>query len=218
MKRHEHAPAYYPIFLNIAGKKCLVVGGGKVALRKVQAFIEHNAAVEVISPVFCPELSKLAEDGVIRVQLRPYKTEDLNSAFVVVAATDDAAVNKRIATEAKQRGVLVNVADSPQNSDFIVPAYFKRGNVIVAVSTSGKSPALACKIRSELEKDFIAEYAQLASLIDEVRSELKQQRTSISSYIWQEIVSSHSLLELLKQGKSREAKETILQKLKGLEP
>jgi len=217
MKGDEHISPYYPVFLKIAGKKCLVVGGGNVALRKVRTLIEHGAAIKLVSPVLCPQLSKLAEDGVIQVQLRPYKTEDLNGAFIVVAATDDAATNKRIATEAKRRGVLVNIADSPQNSDFIVPAYFKRGNVTVAVSTSGKSPALARKIRSELEKDFTAEYAQLASLIHEVRSELKQQRASVGSDIWQEVVSSNSLLELLKQGKSQEAKETMLRKLKASE-
>jgi siroheme synthase-like protein len=111
----------------------------------------------------------------------------------------------------------VNVVDDPKNSDFIVPSYLKRGDVIVAVSTSGRSPALARKIRSELENDFKAEYAQLAVVADEVRSALKQQGITVSSDAWQEVLSLNSLMELLRQGKNQEAKEIMLTRLKTLE-
>jgi siroheme synthase-like protein len=217
MKRGEPASPYYPILLNIQGRKCLVVGGGPVALRKVKALLEHGADVEVVSPTFCPELNQLATDGVIRAIQRDYKSEDLQHTFIAIAATDDAKTNERVAAEAKRRGVLVNVVDDPKNSDFIVPSYLKRGDVIIAVSTSGRSPALARKIRSELENDFKAEYEQLAVVADEVRSELKQQGITVSSDAWQEVLSLNSLMELLRQGKNQEAKEIMLTRLKTLE-
>ncbi len=217
MKRDEQASTYYPILLNIQGRKCLVVGGGPVALRKVKALLEHGANAEVVSPTFCPELNQLATDGAIRAIQRDYKSEDLQHTFIAIAATDDAKTNERVAAEARRRGVLVNVVDDPKNSDFIVPSYLKRGDVIIAVSTSGRSPALARKIRSELENDFKAEYEQLAVVADEVRSELKQQGITVSSDAWQEVLSLNSLMELLRQGKNQEAKEIMLTRLKTLE-
>jgi siroheme synthase-like protein len=217
MKRDEQSSPYYPILLNIRGRKCLVVGGGQVALRKAKTLLEHDANVEVVSPSFCPELNQMATDGAIRTIQRDYKSEDLQHAFIAIAATDDVETNERVASEARQRGVLVNVVDDPKNSDFIVPSYLKRGDVIVAVSTSGRSPALARKIRSELERNFKAEYEHLATIADEVRSKLKQQGITASSDAWQEVLSSNSLMELLRQGKNREAKEIMLARLKKLE-
>jgi precorrin-2 dehydrogenase/sirohydrochlorin ferrochelatase len=217
MKQPQPISPYYPIFLNIRGKKCLVVGGGKVALRKVQTLIEHGADVEVVSPTSCPELNRLAKDGAIRIQQRAYTAKDLHDALIAVAATDNAKINESVAAEARQREILVNVVDDPQRSDFIVPSYFRRGDIIVAVSTSGRSPALARKIRSELEKDFKAEYAQLALIADEVRAELKQHGVTVDSNVWQEVLSLTSLTGLLRQGKSQEAKEIILAKLRAME-
>ena len=217
MKRDKQASPYYPIVLNIQGRKCLVVGGGKVALRKVKALLEHGADVEVVSPFFCPELNQLATDGAIRAIQRDYKPEDLEDAFIAIAATDDAKTNERVAAEARRRGVLTNVVDDLKNSDFIVPSYLKRGDVIIAVSTSGRSPALARKIRSELERNFKAEYEQLAIIADEVRSKLKQQGITASSDAWQQVLSLNSLIELLRQGKNQEAKEIMLTRLKTLE-
>ncbi|MBM3118112.1 MAG: bifunctional precorrin-2 dehydrogenase/sirohydrochlorin ferrochelatase [Chloroflexi bacterium] len=214
MKKREPASPYYPIFLNIRGKKCLVVGGGKVALRKVQTLLEHGADVEVVSPALCPELNRLAKDGTIRAQQRSYKAKDLHDALIAVAATDDSKINEGIAAKARRRGILINVVDDPKNSDFIVPSYLRRGDIIVAVSTSGRSPSLARKIRTELEKDFKAEYAQLALIADEVRSELKQQGITVDSDAWQEVLNLNSVAELLRQGENQEAKEVIIRKLK----
>jgi precorrin-2 dehydrogenase/sirohydrochlorin ferrochelatase len=217
MKRYEQTSPYYPILLNIRDKKCLVVGGGNVAFRKVQALIEHGADIEVISPTFCPELNQMAKDGAIQIHQKSYNTKDLKNAFITIAATDDAKTNESIAADARRQGVLVNVVDDPNNSDFIVPSQFRRGDVIVAVSTSGRSPALARKIRSELEKGVKAEYAQLAILADEIRSELKLQGVTVSSDTWQEALNLNSLIELVRRGRNREAKEIMLSKLKMLE-
>jgi siroheme synthase-like protein len=217
MKRDKQASAYYPILLNIEGRKCLVVGGGKVALRKVKVLLEHGANVEVVSPVFCSEINQLAADGAIRAIQRDYKSENLQHAFIAIAATDDAKTNKRVASEARRRGVLTNVVDDPKKSDFIVPSYFERGDIIIAVSTSGRSPALARKIRRQLEANFQDEYGQLALVADEVRSKLKRQGITASSDAWQQVLSLNSLIELLRQGKKQEAEKLILTRLKTTE-
>ena len=217
MKKHEVASVYYPILLNIQGKKCLIVGGGEVALRKAQMLVEHGATVEIVSPIFCPELNQLVKDGTIQAIHRDYETEDLNDAFLAVAATDDIKTNEKVATEARKIGILVNVVDKPDISDFIVPSYFRRGDIIVAVSTSGRSPALARKIRGELERDFKAEYAQLAVIASEVRNELKQRGITISGDDWQEVLNLNSLIELIRRGKNQEAREIMLTKLKTLQ-
>jgi siroheme synthase-like protein len=214
MKKHEAASTYYPLLLNIQGKKCLVVGGGEVALRKAQMLLEYGAVVEIVSPAFCHELNQLVKGGAIQAVNRSYKTEDLNDALLVVAATDDAKVNEKIAAEGRKRGILVNVVDMPNISDFIVPSYFRHGNIIVAVSTSGKSPALARKIRSELERNFKAEYAHLAIIANDVRSELKQRGITVSGDDWQKVLNLNSLIELIKRGKYKEASEIMLARLK----
>jgi siroheme synthase-like protein len=214
MKRHEAVSPYYPILLNLQGKKCLVVGGGEVALRKARMLLEHGAIVEIVSPAFCSELNQLAKDGTVRAIPRAYETKDLNDALLVVAATDDTKVNEKVAAEAQKMGILVNVADKPDISDFIVPSYFRHGDIIVAVSTSGKSPALARKIRGEIERDLKAEYAQLAVIASEVRSELKQRGITASGDDWQEVLNLNSLIELIKRGKNKEAREIMLARLK----
>ena len=134
--------SYYPIFLDIKDKPCVVVGGVTVALRKVTMLLDHEAQVTVISPQLCSELETLAE-GNVTVIRREYQSGDLEDAFVVVAATDDQETNEQIATDASKKGMLINVVDVPALSNFIVPSYLRRGDLTVAVSTNGKSPALS---------------------------------------------------------------------------
>jgi len=216
MKRDNQVPRYYPIFLNIRGKRCVVVGGGPVALRKVKALLEHEANVEVISPELCPELSQLAKSRAIQVLQKNYNGGDLQGAFIAIAATDDGEINNKVAEEARAKGVLVNVVDDSEHSDFIVPSQLRRGDITIAVSTAGKSPALARKIRTRLEKDFGAEYASLALLVDEVRSELKRQGIKINGYSWQEAIDLDVLIELLRTGQDEKAKATLLANLERL--
>ena len=216
MKKHQTVSPYYPLLLNIQGKKCLVVGGGEVALRKAQMLVEYGAIVEIVSPSLCPGLKELEKDGAVRAVLKDYGPGDLDDALLVVAATDDAGINEKVAAEARKTGILVNVADKPDISDFIVPSYFRHGDIIVAVSTSGKSPALARKIRGELERDLKAEYEQLAVIANEVRTELKQRGITVSGDDWQEVLNLNSLIELIRRHKNNEAKEIMLTRLKTL--
>ena len=185
MKRDSKISPYYPIFLGLSGKRCVVGGGGQVALRKVRALLEHEAEVKVISPDLCPELAQMGEKKIILVVQRVYDQGDLEGAFVAIAATDDGKINCKVADEARQRGVLVNVVDDPEHSDFIVPSYLRRGVLTIAVSTDGRSPALARKIRTRLEKDFGAEYASLALMIGEARQELRRQGIKLNDDSWQ---------------------------------
>ena len=214
MKKRDKLPDYYPIFLNISGKRCVVVGGGQVSLRKVKALLEHRASVEVISPDACPELNKLAEDGEISVLPRSYRAGDLEDAFIVIAATSDRDTNLEVAQEAQRKAVLVNVVDDQENSDFIAPSYVRRGDITIAVSTAGRSPALARKIRTRLEKDFGDEYASLARLIGEVRVEIKRQRIKVNGDGWQEALDLDLLIKLLREGDKEKAKTVLVSGLR----
>jgi len=214
MKKGYRLVSYYPIFLNISGKRCVVVGGGQVALRKVRAMLEHGANIDVISPDLCPELVQLTKRGEINVLNREYQIGDLKGAFVAIAATDNDEINRQIAEEAKRNAVLVNVVDEVKNSDFIVPSYLHRGEITIAISTAGKSPALARKIRTKLEKDFGDEYASLTRLVSEVRAEAKKQKIEVDGNDWQEALDLDLLLELLRRGEEKKAKTILLTNLK----
>jgi siroheme synthase-like protein len=216
MKRSNHIPRYYPIFLGLSGKRCVVVGGGQVALRKVRVLLEHEAEVKVISPELCPELAQMAEKKIIQVVQRVYDQGDLVGAFMAIAATSDGMINYKVAEEARQRGVLVNVVDDPEHSDFIVPSYLRRGAITIAVATDGRSPALARKIRTSLEKDFGDEYATLALMIGEARQELKEQGIKLNGNSWQEAIDLDGLTRMLRAGQREKAKATLLTNLERL--
>lgn len=198
---------YYPIFLNIQGKKCVVVGGGNVAWRKVCSLKEAGAKVTVVSPDFCPELE--GETGVERIQQK-YDTAILKGAALVIASTDDGVVNKKVYRDAIESGILVNVVDKPELCSFIVPASVMRGNLCISISTGGASPALARNIRENLEQHFGEEYDEFTKLLSEMRqkmlSEIKNE--SIRRDILQRIAEP-DILEILKQKGVPEAKKKI---------
>jgi precorrin-2 dehydrogenase/sirohydrochlorin ferrochelatase len=204
---------YYPIFLNIQGRKCVVVGGGEVAERKARALAEQGASVTVISARVCNGLAQLAEQGTIQISRRDFQSGDLEDALIAIAATDDPMVNMEVAREGRVRGVLTNVVDAPEHSDFIVPSLLRRGDISIAVSTGGKSPALARRIRTELEQSFASEYASLALLISEVRQELKRDEIHVDGNAWQRSLDLEPLLDMLKKGEFEQAKQKLLSNL-----
>ena len=214
MKKKDAVVDYYPVSLNIGRRKCVVVGGGEVALRKVKALLEHGANVEVISPDLCPELAQLAKSQEISMCHHAYETGDLAGAFLAIVATDDAKINRRVAAEARSMAILVNVVDDAENSDFIVPSYLRRDGLTIAVSTSGQSPALARKIRTRLEQEITDQYGVLTRLIGEVRAEIKREGIKIADDHWQEALDLDLLLELLKKGERGKAKTILLSRLK----
>jgi siroheme synthase-like protein len=204
---------YYPIFLNLQGKKCVVVGGGRVALRKVTTLLDCGADVTVISAKPHAEILKLFKNKAIRLVQRNYKPGDLRGAPLSIAATHVKKINRKVAEESKKNGALVNVVDDAELSDFIIPSSFRRGDLSVAVSTSGMSPAFAKKIRAKLEKNIGMEYAYLLSLIAETRSEIKKKGLRVSAKTWQESLDLDSLILFLKTGQHDEVKATLLGKL-----
>jgi precorrin-2 dehydrogenase/sirohydrochlorin ferrochelatase len=210
----KKSSSYYPMFLNIRGRKCVVVGGGQVALRKVKTLLAHGALVEVISPELTTELQRLVENGKIALKQRQFQSGDLQGAFIAVAATSDNRTNRKIAGEARESGIPVNVANDTVHSDFIVPSSLSRGDITVAVSTSGKSPALARKIRTMLEKELGEEYTLLVELVDEVRTELKKNGLAVDGDRWQEALDLDVLITVLKNEGREKAKTILLNALK----
>jgi precorrin-2 dehydrogenase/sirohydrochlorin ferrochelatase len=149
---------FYPMLVDLTGKRCLVVGGGAVAERKVALLVESGAGVEVISPKATARLEWLASSRRIRLRRRPVRASDLLGAFLVVVATDDPKVNREVGGRVKRAGGLVNVADDPAACSFLVPSVVRRGDLTVAISTGGGSPALAKKLRQRLEQIIGPEY------------------------------------------------------------
>jgi siroheme synthase-like protein len=213
-KKNSKVIVYYPMFFNLQGKRCVVIGGGKVALRKIKTLLECGARVTVISPNPHPEISKLSVERAIRLIQHDYKARDLKDAVVAIACADVKKVNRKAADEATKARVLVNVADDPERSDFIVPSSFRRGNLTIAVSTGGTSPALAKKIRTKLEKDFGEEYASLLSLIGEVRSTMKRKGYIVDGKTWQHALDLGLLMRLVKAGQWEKAKTFLVNQLK----
>lgn len=212
-KKASKKNIYYPVFLNIMGKRCVVIGGGKVALRKVKRLFECGADVTVISPRPHFDITRLAAKRAIHLIQREYKLEDLKKAAIVMACTDDKDLNRKVADQAKKRKLLVNVADDPESSDFIIPSSFRRGKLTVAVSTSGVSPALSRKIRTKLQKSFGEEYASLLPLIGEVRSALKEKGYRVSAETWQQALDLELLIQLVRSGQQKKAKTVLLKRL-----
>jgi len=165
---------FIPIFLQVEGKSCLVVGGGEVALRKVQALLDAGAAVTVISPRVTPALAKLAESGRIAIHPRSYRTRDMKGFELVYAATNNRDLQYRLYDEADRLNILINVADAPEFCSFIVPSVIRRGRLQVAISTSGASPATARVLRERIDRWLGDELEVLLEVMAEARDWLKR--------------------------------------------
>jgi precorrin-2 dehydrogenase/sirohydrochlorin ferrochelatase len=164
---------YLPIFVELAGRPCAVVGGGAVAERRLHALVERGAAVTVISPTAGDRVAALAESGAIRWRRRDWRPGDLAGFDLVFCAVDDSDARRMVAAEARKLGIPVNVADKPELCTFITPAIVRRGDLQIAVSTSGASPALAARIRVRLEGEFGAEYAPALVVLRAARAFLR---------------------------------------------
>lgn len=173
---------YYPVFLNLKGKKCVVVGGGKVAERKAAALIKAGALVEIISPTITKLLESYRKKGLIKHKKRNYKKGDLKGAFVVVVSTPSQEINMKIARDAKQPGNsesnrtdksqrLINVVDAPSEGNFIVPSVVRRGPLTIAISTEGYSPAVSKAIRREIERRYNTDFVRYLQFVGLMRKE-----------------------------------------------
>jgi len=189
----------FPMFMKLEGRQCLVVGAGKVGEPKIAGLLETGAHIRVVALDASPEVREWASAGKIELELRAFSPDDLDGAFLVIAATASRTLNERIYYEAQRRGALCNVVDVPDLCDFFYPAVVRRGDLQIAVSTAGQSPSLAQRIRQQLEQQFGPAYAAWVEELGATRklilaSDLDQERK----------------LELLHSLASREAVEAAL--------
>ncbi|HEY6301782.1 MAG TPA: bifunctional precorrin-2 dehydrogenase/sirohydrochlorin ferrochelatase [Terriglobales bacterium] len=159
----------FPMFMKLAGKQCLVVGAGKVGEPKIGGLIDRGASIRVVATAASGQVREWADAGKIELELRPFSEHDLDGKFLAVAATASENLNKVIYHAAQRRGVLCNVVDVPEYCDFFYPAVVRRGDLQIAISTAGKSPSLAQKIRQQLERQFGPGYAEWVKRLGETR-------------------------------------------------
>jgi precorrin-2 dehydrogenase/sirohydrochlorin ferrochelatase len=170
------------MFVDIEGRRCLVVGGGPVATEKVEKLLDHGAVVRLVSPEITPELAAMVASGAIAEHhARPYRPEDLEACFLVIAATNLDAINRMVWQDAEAMNLLCNVVDVPPLCNFIVPSIVRRGELALAISTGGASPVIAKHIRRELEAAYGPEWEALVSLLRDLRDELKERYLDMPS-------------------------------------
>jgi precorrin-2 dehydrogenase/sirohydrochlorin ferrochelatase len=201
---------YYPVNLDLRERRCLVVGGGQVAERKTLSLLEAGADVMVVGPSLTPKLADLAASGKVLHAPALFDEAHLAGAYLVISATNDLTVNRAVAQLCRKKGILVNVAAPPEESSFIVPSVVERGDLVIAVSTSGASPALSRSIRQELEKQYGPEYELLLTMLAAVRKKLQEEVGSekLRQQVLEAIINS-DVLDLLRKGKLYEADHQI---------
>lgn len=206
---------YYPVHLDIKNRNCLVVGGGTVGTRKVDTLLECGARVTVVSPDPSPQLTKLASDGAIALKQRAYRSADLIGMFLVIGATDDENLNQQISKDAEKSNTLCNIADRPEACNFILPSIVRRGDLVITISTSGKSPALAKQLRQKLETQFGQEYREFLLLMGAIRKKLLSEAHEPEAHkdLFNKLIEN-DLIELMQSNKADEI-NSLLYKILG---
>jgi uroporphyrin-III C-methyltransferase/precorrin-2 dehydrogenase/sirohydrochlorin ferrochelatase len=201
---------FFPIFLDLNQRDCLVVGGGSVAARKINLLLRAGAAVRVVAPTLCAELDKMAAAGSFEHHAREFEDNDIAGKVLVIAGTDRQDVNRRVSELAKAAGIPVNVVDQPELCSFIMPSIIDRSPVQVAVSTGGASPVLARLLRARLESYVPAAYGRLAQLVESFRDRVKQRFTGINQrrQFWENALQGE-IAELLFAGRHEVAREQL---------
>lgn len=202
------APAQYPVNLVLTGRRCLVVGGGRVALRKVEGLLACGAAVTVVAPEVVPELDGLAG---VTIERRPYEPGEAGTGGyrLVITATDDRSVNQQVHDDADAAGVWVNSADDPDRCTFTLPAVVRRGPLMLTVATGGHSPALSSWLRGRLEDEYGGpEWETLIALLAEERAAIQADGRSTEGLAWQRALES-DMLSLIRGGRISEARERL---------
>ncbi len=164
----------YPVYLNLKGKRAVIIGGGEVAERKAASLLGTGAVIVVVSPEVTPRLASLADENRIEIRKRAYAPGDCKGAAIVLSATGDPAVSRAVWEEASASGILINTADQPELCDFIMPAIVRRGGLTIAISTGGASPALAARLRARFSRMLGQEYEILLRMLAEARPEIRR--------------------------------------------
>ena len=208
----------YPIMLNMSGQQAVIIGGGDVAVRKLSDLIFAGANIKIISPEFNDEIIKVSELFKDRITLikRKYEKNDLDAALLVFSATNDADINREIFNDAKERNILINAADDPSNCSFYIPSFIRRGDLILSVSTSGASPAMAARLRREIEKHIPENIEIILERLNKARILLKEDKafynidSSQRGEILKKITYSDQLLESLISCKDEEENKEMI--------
>ncbi|MBW1677961.1 MAG: bifunctional precorrin-2 dehydrogenase/sirohydrochlorin ferrochelatase [Deltaproteobacteria bacterium] len=196
---------YYPVNLDVQNRGCLVVGGGSVGERKVKTLLECGARVTVVTTLATERLHALASEGHIDLKTRGYEPSDLKGKFLVIGATDSEEINEKISEDAARRGLLCNIADRPAACSFVLPAIVRQGDLVIAISTSNKSPAVARRIRQTLEKEFGPEYAVLLNLMGAIRQKLLAEAKSPEAHKRMfERLLDEGLLEMIRDNRIKD--------------
>ena len=204
-------PDYYPAFIDLRSRECVVIGGGKVAERKALSLLSCGAVLKVISPEFTGLLEREATKGNIRLIRRAYKKGDLKNAFLVIAATSDTAINRKVSEDA---ACLVNVVDMPGMANFIVPATVRRGPLTIAVSSSGASPAVVKAIRIELEALYGKDFGRFLSFLSVLRKKVIRDITDKKTREgFLKKVASGKMFDVLRKKGFKEARELVMKEL-----
>jgi siroheme synthase-like protein len=193
---------FYPVFLHLDGRPCVVIGSGPVVEQKVVGLLRAGARVTVVSPDPPRRLAELAADGAIQIQRRTYEPSDLDGAFLAIVHSDDPTVRERVWRDAEHRGVLINAVDDMPHCAFIAPAVYEQRDLTVAVSTAGKSPALAVRVRNLVGDLLGPEYGALLDLLGDLRAEVARRvpDASIRAALWSRIVDSEAIFESVRRG------------------
>jgi siroheme synthase-like protein len=197
---------YYPVYLDIEGRDVLIIGGGNVCARKAETMMKYGAHVTVVSPDFTEEIEEWARQDLLELRRKPYEEPDLTGASIVIASTDDPCINARIARDCRRRKIPVNVVDVTHLCEFIVPAIVESGTIQIAVSTGGKSPALARTLKEDLQKFVGPEYDEVNQLLGSLRSAAKKTLpTDIDRKRFFDSIIAKGILDMLREGRRTDA-------------
>lgn len=205
---------FYPVNLDVENRSCLVVGGGPVAARKAKTLLECGALVTVVSIAFHPSFGDLAKNSRLTLIQRPYAAADLAGKFLVIGATSNESLNRQINADAEARNMLCNIADVPEICNFILPSIIRRGDLCIAVSTSGKSPAFAKKLRKDLENLFGDEYGVFLRLMGAIRKKLLETAHTPEAHkpLFEALIHQN-LLDMIKNNEKDRINQTLLEVL-----
>jgi siroheme synthase-like protein len=198
----------YPVNLIVAGRRCVVVGAGRIAARKIAGLLDAGAEVHVVAPEVSDEVRAWAEAGRLTLEAREFRPADVEGAWLAFTATADPVVNRAVAEAAESRRVWVNSADDPENCGFTLMSVVRRGDIVVTIGTNGRSPALATYLKDHVRDEMGPEYEELLEMLSEAREEMRAAGRSSEDADWRTAIDS-GILDLLRAGRAQEAKELL---------
>ncbi len=198
----------YPVNLLVSGRRCLVVGAGRIAARKIESLLQAGADIHVVAPEVGSEVREWADAGRLALLERPFEPTDVEEAWLVVTATDDTEVNRAAFEAGEARRIFVNSADDPANCSFTLMSVVRRGDIVVSIGTNGRSPALATYLKEHVRDEMGPEYETLLELLSEAREEIRSTGRSSEDSDWRAAIDS-GILELIREGRESEARELL---------